>query len=76
VARGKKAGCLQLIWRGATIRGNTWSYAYDPRHRLPAGSYTAFVRAINRAGLGDPSVSNQFKAAPYRRAFVCRPGQC
>ena len=77
-ARPGAGGCTALIWRTTKIvaSANQWFYDFNPSRPLPAGSYTAFVRAITRAGLGDPSITNQFTAAPYRHAFVCRPGKC
>jgi hypothetical protein len=71
-------GCTALIWRTTKIvaSANEWFYDFNPSRPLPAGSYTAFVRAITRAGLGDPAITNQFTPAPYRHAFVCRPGRC
>jgi hypothetical protein len=71
-------GCTALIWRATKVvaSASEWVYDFNPSRPLPAGNYTAFVRAITRAGLGDPSITNQFTAAPYRHAFVCRPGKC
>lgn len=74
----RRGGCLDLIWLTARIRPSSreWFYGFDPGHPLPAGTWTAYIRPITRAGIGDPSVRDQYKASPYRYVFVCRPRTC
>lgn len=74
----RHGGCFDLLWLEARIRpfSREWFYGFDPGHPLPAGTWTAYIRPITRAGIGDPSVRDQYKASPYRYVFVCRPRTC
>lgn len=75
----KNGVCTGFVWRNATIstsHPDNWFYGFDPAHPLPAGTWTAYVRAITRAGIGDPSIIDQYKKSPYRYVFACRPGKC
>jgi hypothetical protein len=76
--RVKNGECMGLHWLNATIEPGTdrWYYGFSLAHPLPAGTWTAYVRAITRAGIGDPSIRDQYKASPYRHVFVCLPGKC
>jgi hypothetical protein len=75
---GGSHGCVALSWVPAHIQpfSDNWYYGFDPAHPLPAGTWTGFVRAITRAGIGDPSIRDQYKNSPYRHVFVCRPHHC
>jgi hypothetical protein len=70
--------CHAVVWQPAKILpgSDRWYYGYDPGHPLPAGTWTAYVRAITRAGIGSPSIRDQYYNSPYRYVFVCRPNHC
>jgi hypothetical protein len=90
--RGGRHGCLALSWVNARIElgsaasvgaarailpfSGAWFFGFDVGHPLPAGTWTAFVRAINRAGIGDPSIRDQYRNSPYRYVFACQPRKC
>jgi hypothetical protein len=73
-----KVVCEGFIWRNGVIvpRSHQWYLRLDPKHPLPAGSYIAYVRALTRAGLGDPAIHDNGRRTSHRRPFVCRPHRC
>lgn len=71
----RRGVCTGLVWLDATIRpGGRWYYAFNPL--MPTGNFTAYVRAITRAGIGDPSVVDQYAHSVYRYVFYCAVQLC